>query len=148
MKKEEVINKLESLIMDLNLKSGDYIVVYGAAMVLRGARDECNDIDVTLTCEAFDRITKENGYTPEIYNPKIPNNWYISYDLNIDLFRGSYGCMTNPVGTEIDNGIVVQTIRSLVDEKEARGREKDINDVKILNDILRRNMMTYMIGKD
>lgn len=151
IKKDVVLYFLNNTINKYNLLKGDYIVTWGAAMVLRDIRETCNDIDITLTCEAYDRIRNDNLKDEINYNGD-PNHLCIRKIIvpshestHIDMFRGSYGMLTTPSGTEMQNGLIVQTLVSLRNEKFKRGREKDMNDVDLLNDAIRKSTKTYTI---
>lgn len=154
MNKTQVIEVLETTIKSYNLKPGDYIVTCGAALVLHGVKDECNDIDITLTDETYDRLYKKYP-TDMIYYNGDPNHlcirriflssWENTHGINVDMFDGMYGLKTAPIGIETSDGFIVQTLESLRNEKSLNHRNKDIEDLKLINETIERRSKTYTI---
>lgn len=149
MKKQEVILKVKACLSDLGITRSEYIIVYGGAMVLRDIREECNDIDITLSPITFDRVVKQHNIIPEKYSEK-EGHLYFNYNGDIDLFRGSNGMELDPEGTETDDRLIVQTLPSLRNEKYKRGRKKDKEDLVLIDtaieDYIRRHHK-YVIRK-
>lgn len=145
----EIITAVKDCLTKLNIKKDEYIVVYGAAMVLRDIKETCSDIDISLDHQAFDRIVEENELKPTIYSyipgTDIPDAICIHYKDNIDLFRGSNGCAKDPSGTKMPFGIVVQTPLSLLEEKQKRARPKDLKDADLIQKVICDSARSYTV---
>lgn len=114
--------------IQLALKRSDfnYIVMFGAAMVLRDVKEYTNDIDVTVTCEAgrkfYHRLANE-----------------VSIGEPVEDYPFDYGlkCEDSLVLqiSELD-GVLVQTLGDIARHKAKWGREKDLEDIKLIESIL------------
>ncbi len=129
MVKREILQELKKL-DDLGLPKTSYTIVYGAALVLHGIKDNTSDIDMNGSPAAF-KILAEKGYKLEDY-PKRPGTKYIKLTEYIDIFDPK--TMSSKVLTQMVNGYKVQTPGSILMEKKKRGRPKDLQDVKIIED--------------
>lgn len=145
----EIIMAVRDCLNELGIKNDEYIVVYGAAMVLRDIKETCSDIDISLDHQVFDRIVEENELKPVIYSyipdTDIPDAICIHYNYNIDLFRGSNGCAKDPNGTMMPFGIVVQTPPSLLEEKSKRARPKDLEDAELIKKAICNSARSYTV---
>lgn len=130
MVRREIIEELEKL--DNILSRDDYVVVYGAAMVLRDVKHNTHDIDITLTERGYNKL-KEKEYKFEDYNNGRKIALKVTLSDKVDAFFG--GFMT-PIIAEEYRDFWIQTADSLIAEKLMRGREKDKDDV---NSVLLRN---------
>lgn len=129
MNKEQILKELKVLDC-IGIRKEEYVIVYGAALVLNGVKDETRDIDITCNMPAFERIERM-GYTSSPYR----NGRMISITDNIDFFLGNM--LVEPI-VNLVNGYQVQTIQSVCKEKKLRGREKDLEDVKQIDEFLSR----------
>lgn len=129
MNREEILKELKVL-DDMGIRKEEFIIVYGAALVLNGMKDETRDIDITCNMPTFERI-ESMGYISSPYR----NGRMISITDNIDFFIGNM--MVEPI-VNLINGYQVQTIQSVYKEKKLRGREKDLEDVKQIDEFLSR----------
>lgn len=134
MNKMDVLVKVKTCLSEVGINDNEYIIVYGAAMVLHGLKQECNDIDITVTPEAWDRIVKEKNIETRNYTRK-PGHLVFTCHEDVDFFRGAVGMVTDPVGEEVD-GVTIQTLESLRNEKLERGRDKDLIDVKLIDEFI------------
>lgn len=64
MRKIELLNLLE----ELNFPKDEYYVLSGASLVLRGIKEEANDLDLCVSEELFDQIKDKFNLTDEKKN--------------------------------------------------------------------------------
>ena len=80
MRKIELLNLLEKL----NFPKDEYYVLSGASLVLRGIKEEANDLDLCISEELFDQIKDKFNLTDEKKNEcgfyKINDNLEIVVD--------------------------------------------------------------------
>ena len=118
-------------------------VVYDAAMVLRGIKSYCNDIDIRCIDEdTFEHVIHATKIKARPY--KGTSLLYVPLDNNINVF-GPWSSMIEPpvcrlvlLGPDMFSCWVVQTPVSLLVEKVRRNREKDQDDIKLIRDYLER----------
>ena len=123
MTKEEVINR----IMKLNFDSDEYWLVAGGAMVLYGLRENTNDIDLGCTQALADRLER-CGYATSI----LPDGTRrISVAEDIEIFE-------NWIFDKIEmrEGISVISLKGLLEMKKSLGREKDRQDIELIEQAL------------
>lgn len=135
-------NMVLSTISDLPLllKRGSFTIVYGAALVIHGVKEDTNDIDVLVDKDEFERLISEG-------HEAVPFNGHrkISLTKDIDLFDGG---MYTEIESELFAGYInVQTVESVKVEKITRGREKDLKDVEIIDDWLIKNNRKQPLGE-
>lgn len=124
MDKQEIISKLENFPYDKN----DYRVITGAAMVLYGIREQTHDIDLGCTSAMADRLEAE-GY---LYKA-APDGRQFKIGGDIEAFENWLGD-----GADVVDGIPVVSIPGLLNMKRRLGREKDLRDIKLINEFLER----------
>lgn len=119
-------------------------IVYGAAMVLRGVKQSCDDIDIgCLDQNTFDYIQDVVGIRAVPYKGN-DSCLYIPITDDIDVFGPVSNMMEPPVCTLISDSDdvdtcslwMVQTNVSLLVEKIKRNREKDQHDIVLLRNHL------------
>lgn len=128
MNREEILKELKVL-DDMCIRKEEFVIVYGAALVLNGMKDETRDIDITCHQTTILRL-EAMGYESSPYR----NGLMISVTDNIDFFSGNM--LVDPQVTMI-NGYQVQTVQSVCKEKELRGRDKDLVDVALIKEWLK-----------
>ena len=131
MNKNEIINTLKKY----NFNSGDYIVLSTGAMVLLGIKETANDIDLAVSEKLYNNLLKNyectlkceyefNGENKKVYS-------FDDFDFGLDYFEKE--------NTVIVSGIPVQSVSSILDFKKHLNREKDINDIKLLEEYINGN---------
>lgn len=119
-------------------------IVYGAAMVLRGVKQSCDDIDIGCQDQdTFDYIQAVSGIHAVPYKGN-DSCLYIPITDDIDVFGPTSNMMEPPVCTlmsddddiDIYSVWMVQTNVSLLVEKIKRNREKDQHDIVLLRNHL------------
>lgn len=127
MDKEQILEELK-ILDNIGIRREEYLIVYGAALVLNGVKDQTRDIDITCHTSTFARL-ESMGYISSPYR----NGRVISITDNIDFFSGNM--LVDPE-VNLINGYQVQTVQSVCTEKELRGRDKDLADVKVIKEWL------------
>lgn len=119
----------------LNLPIGKYALFGSAPMAIREIRD-CRDIDVIVTQDLWDECSKkpeykltrdENGLdclvsgNVELWNVWSPGEWDLNKIIN---------------EAEVIDGLPFVKLEYVVAWKKIYNREKDLNDIKLINDYL------------
>ena len=121
MNKQEIIENLSLL----PYSRDDYWIITGAAMVLYGIREQTSDIDIGCTTSMANRL-EQAGYSYKI--TESGNRWF-KFDNTIEIFEN----WLNDTVTVVD-GIQVITVQGLIEMKQELGRQKDLEDIKLIQD--------------
>ena len=124
MNKKDIISELERFPFDRN----EYWLITGSAMVLYGIREQTHDIDMGCTEKMADLLEKE-GYLCKITSE---GRRYFKYGELIEIFEGWICDHADEV-----EGYQVISIRGLIEMKRSLGREKDIRDIKLIEEHLK-----------
>ena len=121
MNKKEVLEKLK----EYNLDHKKFIVIGSAALVLKGLKEVCHDIDIAVTKEYNDYLLEnfECKFEKEINNQKV---YFID---NTIIFSTHY---YNDFKGEIIEKYLVQTPKEVLKLKESLNRPKDKGDIKLI----------------
>lgn len=121
--KEDIIRILK----DMELPVSEYWVTSGAALVIHGVKESTRDIDLGCTTSLVEeylskgckyRVAEDNSRIVEVnYEIEILENWFVD---EIEFIEGL------PVGT----------LKSIKKQKAELGREKDINDIKLIEEYI------------
>ena len=118
MKKIELLNLLEKL----NFSKDEYYVLSGASLVLRGIREEANDLDLCISEELFHQIKYKFNLTEEKKNEygfyKINDNLEIVVDKKEDFKM------------EIGEKYNLEDLQTILNFKLKRNLSKDKNDIE------------------
>lgn len=134
MTEEDIISKVKAL----HLPKGSYVVFGSSPLAVVGLR-ETNDIDLLVSQEIYERLRnagwkkvhKGPNDTPLVYDVfEAHNNWnFSSYNPTLkDL-------LTKAV--EVD-GVLFASIEDVRKWKVVSGRPKDIIDIKLIDDYLKK----------
>ena len=127
MKKNDILEKLRAFPLDPD----GYWVVAGAAMVLYGIREETHDIDLGCTAELAD-ILEKDGY---LYRVTPDGNRWFKIGKDIEVFE-NWLCGT----VEQADGIPAVSLQGLIEMKQQIGREKDLNDIRLIHKFLEKQI--------
>lgn len=119
MTKSEIINRL----LQLNFVSNEYWLITGGAMVLYDLRDTTRDIDLGCSTALADTL-ESYGYATTLL-PDGTRKIYIAEDIEIFeewIFDR----------VDIREGIPVISLKGLLEMKKSLGREKDLEDIKLI----------------
>lgn len=117
------------ILNDMNLPLGEYWITSGSGLVMHGVKETTRDIDLGCTTSLVEEYLKK-GYKCPItddslrivkVNDKIEmlENWFVD---KIEFIEGL------PVGS----------LESIKKQKLELGREKDINDVKLIDEFIKK----------
>lgn len=125
MNKEIIISKIRELDFGVN----EYWVIAGAALVLHGLRAETADIDIACTKRLFRKLLLQG------YNVEKNELGYrkISLKKDIEIFEE-----WNVDGVIFIDEIPTANLKGLKEMKAKMGREKDIQDLRLIEEAQRR----------
>jgi hypothetical protein len=116
------------MIKDMELPLNEYWITSGAGLVIHGVKETTNDIDLGCTTNLVELFLKKGcKYTVEKDNSRIVQindtieileNWFVDEIVIID-------------------GLPVGSLESIKKQKAQLGREKDIKDIKIIDDYIK-----------
>lgn len=125
LNKEEIICLLREAAFDAN----EYWVTSGAAMVLHGIKDVTRDIDLGCTSRMADEL-ENKGYCAEVLGD---GSRRIVFSKAIEIFE-------NWVEDKVIllEGLPVVSMDGMIMMKEKLGREKDLEDIRLINEFRNR----------
>lgn len=125
MDKASIILRLKTLAFDTN----EYWVIAGAALVLHGLRKETADIDLACTKELFSCLLLQ-GY---VWEKNELGYRKISLEDDIEIFEEWH------VGEIVFiEGIPIASLRGIKEMKIQMGRDKDLQDIRLIDDVQKR----------
>ena len=128
---ESTVNKAE-IIEKLNAfpyAREDYWIITGGAMVLYGIREQTHDIDLGCNTRMADALERDGFF--DKYTESGRRHFRYGEDIEI-----SENWLYDSVTTV--EGFPVITIRGLIDMKRELGREKDMRDIRLINEYMSR----------
>ena len=118
MKKIELLN----LLKELNFPKDEYYVLSGASLVLRGIKEEANDLDLCISAKLFNQIKDKFNLTDARKNEcgfyKINDNLEIVVDKKEDFKM------------EIGEKYNLEDLQTILDFKLKRNKPKDKDDIE------------------
>jgi hypothetical protein len=126
---DQVVETLDQFVEQLPRSLGNFALTSGAALVVHGVRDECNDIDIQVDEEVWATLEWRFGAHLQ-YIHGFPA--FLSFVVGPagDQYKVKITNTRFPT-TKID-GINVQTLDSIYRAKEVWGRRKDVLDLDII----------------
>lgn len=126
-------------IKNLGFSADKYVIVGGASMMARGIKKTA-DIDIVATPDLFEYCA-QNGWEKHIK----PNGGFglhkgpveIYIDVNCGNFNPTFEELKRR--SQIINGAPFCSIDDVLRYKKEYNREKDIKDIKLINDYLSKN---------
>ncbi|MDO8183910.1 MAG: hypothetical protein Q7T49_02910 [bacterium] len=129
MKLEYLLTQLDKL----NLSKGEYAITGSAAMAARGIR-EAKDIDIVITKKLFQELKNQYPSDQHLYNDTLHLG---KIDAMANFTTPNLPSADQQVATaEIINGYRVLNLEILIKLKKYLGREKDLADVKLIDNYL------------
>ena len=130
MKKIELLNLLE----ELDFPKDEYYVLSGASLVLRGIKEEANDLDLCISAKLFNQIKDKFNLTDERKNEcgfyKINDNLEIVVDKK-ENFKMEIGEKYN-----------LENLQTILDFKIKRNKPKDKDDIENIKKYLEKHNIT------
>ena len=121
--------EIKSILRAFPYPSEDYWVITGAAMVLYGIKDHTPDIDLGCSKELADRLEAEGCL---LRRSDSGNRWF-KYGERIEIIEN--WLRDSVVRVE---GLPVVTAKGLIEMKQELGREKDIKDIQLIREYMKR----------
>jgi hypothetical protein len=122
--KEDIIK----ILRDMNLPLGDYWITSGAALVIHGVKEVTRDIDLGCTTNLVEqylrkgckyRVADDYSKIVEVsYKIEMLENWFVDEIEFID-------------------GLPVGSLESIKKQKSELGREKDITDIRLIDEYIK-----------
>ena len=121
MNKTEIIHILN----EFPFAREDYWIITGGAMVLYGFREQTSDIDLGCTTKMADELERE-GF---LYRISESGNRHFKYGEDIEVFEN----WLHDAVTYVE-GFPVITIAGLIEMKRELGRDKDLRDIRLIEE--------------
>ncbi len=123
MNKDEYLRKLD----ELNLDKNSYCIIASGAMLMHNLRDNCNDIDIKVTEELFQKLLDK-------YNMKQSDRYDYVYELgDIDVNCRNF----DRNNIEFVDGYPVEKLELQLNWMLKNNRPKDQEKIKILQESLK-----------
>ena len=143
MSKDEILNILNNY----NFDKSKYILLSGAALTLYGIKDKTNDIDIAISKDYFKCLLNNYNSKLSYYNKDTNANIY-EIDNIIEFSTNFYQENYNNKDYNIIDGIMVQSLSSIIKLKQRLKREKDLKDLKLIYEYISQNIQDYDSGKE
>ena len=128
MNKIELLETLEKYHLDKD----KYVVLSTGSLVVQGIKDNARDIDIAVSEDYF-------KYLLENYECKLEYAPRNAYEIDgIINFGPNYYDTENVIYV---NGIRFQNLKSVMELKKNLGREKDYNDIMLIENYLNKNVL-------
>lgn len=121
---------------ELSFPLGEYVVIGSGALAARGIR-EANDLDIVVTDKLLQKLINSREYKEVIKDGRLflENN---DVDVTTKLPESYSTSLKEAIKTaDIINGYPFLNILETIKFKKALGREKDYNDIKLINEYLK-----------
>ncbi len=121
---------------ELNFPSGEYVVVGSGALAARDLR-EANDLDIVVTRKLF-TLLRDSGSYKEVAKHNMMFLQADDVEIIPQLDWDAYQTVVEEAikTADIINGFPFLNIPETIKFKTALGREKDFQDIKLLQDFL------------
>ncbi len=130
-----------SRVKELNLPKGEFMVCGSAILDVLGIR-KAQDVDVLVSPKLFEKLEREDGwqrhhkYTTTLEHPKGISG----AKQTLDFMKENYSLEEAlPLATYIED-IPFMSLDMLVNAKRQLGREKDLRDIILIEEYLKRGL--------
>lgn len=132
--KSEIFEKIKKL----NLPHGKYVIFGSGPMGIRGLR-KCHDVDVIVSKDIWDQYSHNPDWKIKIIanGEKILVDETESIELGISWGPGIWNINELIHNAEIIDGLAFANMDDVLKWKKIFGREKDLEDIKIIGDYLK-----------
>jgi len=124
MNRKEIINRLKKYNLDVNR----YLIISGTAMVLRGIKEETQDIDISVTEDLEEELLEDYISVLEHTNTDGTHAYMINDEIN-------FGVKYYSEQRDFIDGLPVQKVEDIIKIKTMLNRPKDKYDLKLLKKI-------------
>lgn len=131
MTPEQIIQKVK----ELNLPKGEYLVFGSAPICMRRIRN-CEDIDLFVSPRIY-RELKATGWK----ETKFATLEKAPFEVGADWEFGAYNPSLKELLAQADifDGVPFASLKDVIAWKKTFGREKDLADVQLIKNYLRKN---------
>lgn len=128
-------NKIFKILNGLPFPRDQFWISSAASLVVHGVKQETRDIDLGCTEELFEYLI-DQGY--ERLFAKNGDHRII-YNDNVEIYK-NWGNGNSPF--DIIQGFQFTSLNGVINVKKELNREKDIADIKLIRDYMRRQMFS------
>lgn len=124
---------------ELNLPFGKYVIVGSGLLDALGIRP-ASDIDIAVTKDLYEELKKDNTWQKEEHYDQIflqKDIFTIIPKLNWEKYETTAEDAIN--SASVINGVPFMSPEELLKFKKALGREKDLNDIQILEKMVNKD---------
>ncbi len=126
--KEDIVR----ILREMNLPLSEYWITSGAALVMHGVKETTRDIDLGCTTSLVEQyIDKGCKYKAANDNTRI-----VEVSDEIEVLENWF---VDKV--EVIDGLPVGSLESIKKQKLELGREKDINDIKLIDEYINKKLI-------
>jgi hypothetical protein len=127
------INKLKKLGYPLN----EMLIVGSGTMALYGLKEN-NDIDLWVTKKVYDSMLKDSRFSP--------NGKMLETKDGLIEADHRFVCVKDKVEdhlkrSKVVNGFHFQSLQDVLEWKQCMKRPKDINDIKVIENYMKKNLV-------
>ncbi|MEG0773880.1 hypothetical protein [Clostridium sp.] len=116
------------ILRDMNLPLGEYWITSGAALVIHGVKETTRDIDLGCTTNLVEQYLRKGcKYIVADDDTKI-----VEVSDKIEMLENWF---VDEI--EFIDGLPVGSLESIKKQKSELGREKDINDIKLIDEYIK-----------
>jgi hypothetical protein len=126
LNKEDIVR----ILRDIDLPLSQCWITSGAALVMHGVKETTRDIDLGCTTNLVEQYLRK-GYK---YRVTSDNTRIVEVDDKIEMLENWF-----VEEIEIIDGLPVGSLESIKKQKAELGREKDINDIKLIDEYISKN---------
>ncbi len=123
-------------VKELKLPTGKYVLFGSAPLAIRGLRD-CHDIDILVTEDLWNAYKEKNWEikTTSLGSPFLCKD---GVEMGKDWKPGQWDVAQLIGEAEIIDGLPFVKLGDVLEWKKMMGREKDLEDIKIIEKFLQR----------
>ena len=142
MKVEDVKREVMEFARDKYASPMSLVIGAGAALVLHGLREECQDIDIEVEDYYFVPFKEEGMEVVEFQCGFTGKTRELLRYKNIDVHRcGEF--VINGAETVMIDGFCVHSVRTIYEMKKILNREKDQEDLRMMEKYMDANGINY-----
>ena len=130
--KQNLLDKVKAL----NLPLGEYALFGSAPMFVRGLREEMHDVDIVVTEKLWEKMQAVPGWKMETANSGDPVLRCEKLELFGGWAPGEWDVDALIRTADVIDGLPFVTLANVLKWKKAYGREKDLADVKKIEEYL------------
>lgn len=122
-------NSIIKMLNDLNLPPSEYWITSGSALVMHGVKQYTKDIDLGCTNSLWDFFL-QNGH---MFRVGKDNSKIMQINEYVEVIKEYY-----VEEIEFVQGLPTGSLKSIKKQKESLGREKDIIDIKLIDEYIKK----------